>query len=193
MILPITAYGHPVLRQVAKDITPDFPELNTLISNMWETMYKASGMGLAAPQINQSIRLFVIDTAQVYENYDEEERAVFEGETGFKKIFINAKITSKSGKTWSCDEGCLSLPGFREDVSRENIIEIEYLDENFIAHKETYKGLNGRVIQHEYDHIEGILFTDRINPLRKQLLKGKLRDIQKGNIYTDYRMKFYKG
>ncbi len=188
MILPITAYGHPVLRQVAKDITPDFPELNTLISNMWETMYKASGMGLAAPQVNQSIRLFVIDTAQVFENYEEEERAVFEGETGFKKIFINAKITSKSGKTWSCDEGCLSLPGFREDVSRENIIEIEYVDENFIAHKETYKGLNGRVIQHEYDHIEGKLFIDHISLLKRKMLKKKLDDITLGRVKAGYRM-----
>ncbi|MEN9884699.1 MAG: hypothetical protein RLZZ420_1916 [Bacteroidota bacterium] len=188
MILPITAYGHPVLRQVAKDITPDFPELNTLISNMWETMYKASGMGLAAPQINQSIRLFVIDTAQVYENYDEEERAVFEGEIGFKKIFINAKITSKSGKTWSCDEGCLSLPGFREDVSRENIIEIEYVDENFTPHKETYKGLNGRVIQHEYDHIEGKLFIDHISLLKRKMLKKKLDDITLGRVKAGYKM-----
>jgi peptide deformylase len=188
MILPITAYGHPVLRQVAKDITPDFPELSVLISNMWETMYKASGMGIAAPQVNQSIRLFVIDTAQVYENYDEEERAVFEGEVGFKKVFINARITSKSGNIWSCDEGCLSLPGFREDVSRENIIEIEYVDENFQPHKETYKGLNGRVIQHEYDHIEGKLFIDHISLLKRKMLKKKLDDISLGRVKAGYKM-----
>lgn len=188
MILPITAYGHPVLRQVAKDITPDFPQLSTLISNMWETMYKASGMGLAAPQVNQSIRLFVIDTAQVFENYDEEERAVFEGEPGFKKVFINAKIRSKSGESWSCDEGCLSLPGFREDVTRENIIEIEYLDEHFNSHTETYRGLNGRVIQHEYDHIEGKLFIDHISLLRRKMLKKKLDDISLGRVKAGYKL-----
>ena len=188
MILPIVAYGHPVLRQVAKDITPDFPELSNLITNMWETMYKASGMGLAAPQINQSIRLFVIDTAQVYENYDEEERAVFEGETGFKKVFINARIISKTGRTWSCDEGCLSLPGFREDVTRENTIDIEYLDENFEPHRETYKGLNGRVIQHEYDHIDGKLFIDHISLLKRKMLKKKLDDITLGRVKAGYKM-----
>jgi peptide deformylase len=188
MILPIVAYGHPVLRQVAKDITPDFPDLSSLINNMWETMYKASGMGLAAPQINQSIRLFVIDTAQVYENYDEEERAVFEGETGFKKVFINARIIAKSGNTWSCDEGCLSLPGFREDVTRENIIEIEYLDENFNVHHETFKGLNGRVIQHEYDHIDGKLFIDHISLLKRKMLKKKLDDITLGRVKSGYKM-----
>ena len=192
MILPIVAYGHPVLRQVAKDITPDFPDLSSLISNMWETMYKASGMGLAAPQINQSIRLFVIDTAQVYENYDEEERAVFEGETGFKKVFINARIIAKSGNTWSCDEGCLSLPGFREDVTRENIIEIEYLDENFNVHHETFKGLNGRVIQHEYDHIDGKLFIDHISLLKRKMLKKKLDDITLGRVKAGYKMLFSK-
>jgi peptide deformylase len=188
MILPIVAYGHPVLRQVAKDITPDFQDLSNLIANMWETMYKATGMGLAAPQINQSIRLFVIDTEQVYENYDEEERAVFEGETGFKKVFINARIIAKSGNTWSCDEGCLSLPGFREDVTRENIIEIEYLDENFNVHHETFKGLNGRVIQHEYDHIDGKLFIDHISLLKRKMLKKKLDDITLGRVKAGYKM-----
>lgn len=188
MILPIVAYGHPVLRQVANDITPDFPDLANLINNMWETMYKASGMGLAAPQINQSIRLFVIDTMQVYENYDEEERTVFEGELGFKKVFINARIISKSGSTWSCDEGCLSLPGFREDVTRENIIEIEYLDENFNVHHETFKGLNGRVIQHEYDHIDGKLFIDHISLLKRKMLKKKLDDISLGRVKSGYKM-----
>ena len=188
MILPIVAYGHPVLRQVAKDITPDFPDLSNLITNMWETMYKASGMGLAAPQVNQAIRLFVIDTAQVYENYDEEERSVFEGEIGFKKVFINAQIISKSGNTWSCDEGCLSLPGFREDVTRENIIEIEYLDENFNIHHETFKGLNGRVIQHEYDHIDGKLFIDHISLLKRKMLKKKLDDITLGRVKAGYKM-----
>jgi peptide deformylase len=145
-------------------------------------------MGIAAPQVNQSIRLFVIDTAQVYENYDEEERAVFEGEVGFKKVFINARITSKTGNTWSCDEGCLSLPGFREDVSRENVIEIEYVDENFQTHKETYKGLNGRVIQHEYDHIEGKLFIDHISLLKRKMLKKKLDDISLGRVKAGYKM-----
>jgi peptide deformylase len=188
MILPIVAYGHPVLRQVGKDIQTDHPGLLDLISNMWETMYRAHGMGLAAPQINHSIRLFVIDTEQVFENYDDEERKIFAGETGFKKVFINAQITSTAGTPWSCDEGCLSLPGFREDVSRPDTITISYQDEHFNSYTETYKGLNARVIQHEYDHIEGKLFIDHISLLKRKMLKKKLDDISLGRAKAGYKM-----
>jgi len=188
MILPIVAYGHPVLRQVCTDITPDYPELKKLLDDMWETMYNAHGMGLAAPQVNSPIRLFVFDTEQVYNNSDEEERKQFEGETGRKAIFINAHITALNGTPWSCDEGCLSLPGFREEVSRESTVTIKYCDENFVQKTETFKGLNARVILHEYDHIDGKLFIDRISLIRKKLLKKKLDDISAGRVKAGYKM-----
>ncbi|MFN5021485.1 MAG: peptide deformylase [bacterium] len=188
MILPIVAYGHPVLRQVCTDITPDYPELKKLLDDMWETMYNAHGMGLAAPQVNRPIRLFVFDTEQVYNNSDEEERKQFEGETGRKAIFINAHITALNGTPWSCDEGCLSLPGFREEVSRESTVTIKYCDENFVQKTETFKGLNARVILHEYDHIDGKLFIDRISLLKKKLLKKKLDDISAGRVKSGYKM-----
>jgi peptide deformylase len=188
MILPIVAYGHPVLRQVCTDITPDYPELKKLLDDMWETMYNAHGMGLAAPQVNRPIRLFVFDTEQVYNNSDEEERKQFEGETGRKAIFINAHITALNGTPWSCDEGCLSLPGFREEVSRESTVTIKYCDENFVQKTETFKGLNARVILHEYDHIDGKLFIDRISLIRKKLLKKKLDDISAGRVKAGYKM-----
>lgn len=188
MILPIVAYGHPVLRQVCTDITPDYPELKKLLDDMWETMYNAHGMGLAAPQVNRPIRLFVFDTEQVYNNSDEEERKQFEGETGRKAIFINAHITELNGTPWSCDEGCLSLPGFREEVSRESTVTIKYCDENFVQKTETFKGLNARVILHEYDHIDGKLFIDRISLIRKKLLKKKLDDISAGRVKAGYKM-----
>lgn len=188
MILPITAYGHPVLRQVGKDIQPNHPGLEELIMNMWETMYRAHGMGLAAPQVNHSIRLFVIDTEQVYAGYDEEERKIFAGEKGFKKVFINAKISDTAGQEWTCDEGCLSLPGFREEVTRPDEITITYQDEQFNSFTETFKGLNARVIQHEYDHIEGKLFIDHISLLKRKMLKKKLDDITFGRVKPGYRM-----
>jgi peptide deformylase len=188
MILPIVAYGHPVLRQVCTDITPDYPELKKLLDDMWETMYNAHGMGLAAPQVNRPIRLFVFDTEQVYNNSDEEERKQFEGETGRKAIFINAHITALNGTPWSCDEGCLSLPGFREAVSRESTVTIQYCDENFVQKEETFTGLNARVILHEYDHIDGKLFIDRISLIRKKLLKKKLDDISAGRVKSGYKM-----
>lgn len=188
MILPIVAYGHPVLRQVGKDIDSTYPGLSELITNMWETMYKAHGMGLAAPQVNHAIRLFVIDTEQVYANYDDEERKIFEGETGMKKVYINARITDLSGKEWTCDEGCLSLPGFREDVTRQNSLKIEYLDEQFQPHTEVHSGLNARVILHEYDHIDGKLFIDHISLLKKKMLKKKLDDISLGRVKAGYKM-----
>jgi len=188
MILPIVAYGHPVLRQLSTDITPDYPELKKLLDDMWETMYNAHGMGLAAPQINRPIRLFVFDTEQVYNNSDEEERKQFEGETGRKAIFINAHITALEGTPWSCDEGCLSLPGFREEVSRESTVTIEYCAETFVHKTETFKGLNARVILHEYDHIDGKLFIDRISLIRRKLLKKKLDDISAGRVKSGYKM-----
>jgi peptide deformylase len=192
MILPVVAYGHPVLRQVCVDITTDYPNLDILIADMWETMYNSHGMGIAAPQINKAVRLFVIDTEQVYSNSDEDEREQFEGEQGLKKVFINAHISERSGHEWSCDEGCLSLPGFREEVSRENIITVSYCDENFVQKTETFRGLNARVIQHEYDHIEGKLFIDRISLIKRKLLKKKLEDISAGRVKPGYKMLFAK-
>ena len=189
MILPIIAYGDPVLRKVATDITKDYTNLETLIENMWETMYNASGVGLAAPQIGLAIRMFVIDTTPFSDDEDlspEEQKAL----NGFKKVFINAKIEEETGDEWSFNEGCLSIPDIREDVSRKETIKISYLDENFNQKSETYNGLLARVIQHEYDHIEGILFTDKLSSLKKRLLKGKLINISKGKINADYRMRF---
>jgi peptide deformylase len=188
MILPIVAYGHPVLRQVCSDITPDYPELKKLIEDMWDTMYNSHGMGLAAPQINRPIRLFVIDTEQVFEKSEEDEIAQFEGEGGKKLVFINAHITELTGEPWSCDEGCLSLPGFREEVSRESTVTIEYCDEHFNPQTSTFKGINARVVLHEYDHIEGKLFIDRISLIKKKLLKKKLDDISAGRAKAGYKM-----
>lgn len=189
MILPITAYGDPVLRKVGDDITKDYPKLNALIENMWETMYNASGVGLAAPQIGLPIRLFVIDTTPFSEDEDltkEQQKAL----NGFKKVFINAQIEEETGEEWAFNEGCLSIPDVREDVKRKDTIKIVYLDENFKEQRETFDGLLARVIQHEYDHIEGILFTDKLSTLKKRLLKNKLSNISKGKISVDYRMRF---
>jgi len=192
MILPVVAYGHPILRKISTDIAPDYPELSQLIANMWETMYHSNGMGLAAPQINKAIRLFVIDTEQVYEKADEEDKEDFEGEIGFKKVFINAHILELNGEPWSCDEGCLSLPGFREEVSRESEVVLEYCDASFNKKVESFKGLNARVILHEYDHIEGKLFIDHISLIKKKLLKKKLDDISAGRVKPGYKMLFPK-
>ena len=192
MILPIVAYGNPILRQVCNDVDSSYPDLYILIENMWETMYNSHGMGLAAPQINKAIRLFVIDTIQVYEKTDEEDMEQFAGEQGMKKVFINARIISLNGTPWSCEEGCLSLPGFREEVSRESTVTIEYVNENFEPIVETHAGLNARVILHEYDHIDGKLFIDRIPPFRKKLLKKKLDDITDGRVKAGYKMVFPK-
>jgi peptide deformylase len=182
MIYPIVAYGDPVLKKVAVDITKDYEGLAEVIENMWETMYAANGIGLAAPQIGKSIRLFVVD-ATAFED-DEPELA------DFKKVFINARIVKEDGEKWPFNEGCLSIPKIREDISRHEEIVIEYLDENFKKHKDTFSGMAARIIQHEYDHIDGILFVDHLSPLRKRLLSGKLNDITKGNVDVDYRMKF---
>jgi peptide deformylase len=182
MIYPIVAYGDPVLKKVAVDISKDYEGLAEVIENMWETMYAANGIGLAAPQIGKSIRLFVVD-ATAFED-DEPELA------DFKKVFINARIVEEDGEKWPFNEGCLSIPKIREDISRHEEIVIEYLDENFKKHKDTFSGMAARIIQHEYDHIDGILFVDHLSPLRKRLLSGKLNDITKGNVDVDYRMKF---
>ncbi|MFC2682325.1 MAG: peptide deformylase [Capnocytophaga leadbetteri] len=191
MVLPIIAYGDPVLRKVATDISPDYPNLNTLIANMYDTMNYAYGVGLAAPQIGLPIRLFVVDTAPFADDDDltEDERTFL---SNFKKTFINAKITEETGDKWLFNEGCLSIPGVREDVSRQKQITIEFVDEQFTPQRLTLNGLAARVVQHEYDHIEGILFTDKLSSFKKQLIKGKLTNISKGKVKVDYRMKFYK-
>jgi peptide deformylase len=182
MILPVVAYGHPVLKKVADDIAPDHPDLKQFISDMWETMYLSEGVGLAAPQVNRSIRLFVIDASPFSEKYPETEN--------FKKTFINPKIYQEEGEEFAFNEGCLSFPGLREDIMRKPVIRIRYRDENFVEFDEQYDGVIARVIQHEYDHIEGIVFVDRIPSLKKMLLKRRLTDISKGNVDVAYRMMF---
>lgn len=186
MIRPIIAYGDPVLRKKAVEIDEDYPDLNLLLEDMFETMYNSQGVGLAAPQIGLSIRIFIVDAAPFVDE-DEEDP---EGLRDFKRIFINPIIIEEAGKEWKFEEGCLSIPGIREDVSRQPDIIVEYYNEKFELLEEKLSGLPARIVQHEYDHIEGILFTDKINPLKKQLLKSKLNDIAKGNIKVNYRMKF---
>lgn len=192
MILPIVAYGADVLRKTALDIDQHYPQLDKLIEDMWETMYASNGVGLAAPQINRAIRLFVMDSAQIFEHQEEDEKGVYPDEPGIKRIFINANIISYDGNEWPYNEGCLSIPKIREDVMRPEEITIEYLDENFHAHTETFNGITARIIQHEYDHIEGKLFIDYLKPLKKKMLQGKLNDISKGKIKVDYKMAFPK-
>lgn len=189
MVLPIVAYGDPVLKKKAKDIPEDYPNLKELIENMWETMYGAYGVGLAAPQVGLPIRIFMIDTSPFAEDEDLSEEEKKELAT-LKKVFINAKILEETGDEWAFNEGCLSIPEVREDVFRKPEIKIEYFDEDFNQHTEVFKGLAARVIQHEYDHIEGVLFTDKLSSLKKRLIKGKLSNISKGKIQVDYRMKF---
>jgi len=192
MIFPIVAYGAPVLRKVSKDITPDYPGLQTLIEDMWETMYASNGVGLAAPQINKDIRLFVMDSMQIFENLEEDEKGKYPDGPGVKKVFINAHIVSFEGEEWAYNEGCLSIPKIREDIFRAETVTVEYVDENFQSQTDTFNGITARVILHEYDHIEGKLFIDYLKPLRKKLLKGKLNDISKGKIKVDYKMIFPK-
>ena len=190
MILPIVAYGSPVLRKVCDEITPDYENLGKLLDDMWETMYASNGVGLAAPQINKAIRLFVIDSKQIFDNQDEEDKGKYPDEPGVKRVFINAHIKEFDGDDWSYNEGCLSIPKIREDVMREKEVTIEYLDENFQPHTNTFNGVTGRIIQHEYDHIEGKLFIDYLKPLKRKMLQGKLDDISKGKIKVDYKMSF---
>jgi len=192
MLLPIVAYGDPILRMVCKDITADYPNLSTLIEDMWETMYYSNGVGLAAPQINHAIRLFVVDSTQIFANLDDDEKGKYPDEPGIKQVFINAKIKNLNGVEWAYNEGCLSIPKIREDIVRNETVEIDFLDENFLPHTKTFNGASARVILHEYDHIEGKLFIDYLKPLKRKLLKGKLDDISKGKIKVDYKMSFPK-
>ena len=191
MILPIVAYGDPVLRKMGKQIPKDYPNLDELIANMRETMKNAQGVGLAAPQIGKDIRLFLIDASPFSENeeLDEEERNFLKN---FNKIFINAEIVEEEGDEWAFNEGCLSIPNINEDVFRNETIHIEYVDENFEKQKASLNGVAARIFQHEYDHIEGILFTDKLSTLKKRLLKKRLDNISKGIVDVDYRMKFPK-
>jgi len=189
MILPIVGYGDPVLRKVGEEISRDFPSLKETIANMYETMYNAYGVGLAAPQVGLSLRLFVIDTTPFGDDEDlpiEEQLQL----KGFRRTFINAKIVKEEGELWAFNEGCLSIPEVREDVYRNEKITVEYCEEDFVLKTEVFDGLIARVIQHEYDHIEGILFTDLISSLKKQLIKKKLQNIMDGKTRPDYRMKF---
>lgn len=189
MILPIVAYGDPVLRKACKEITEAYPNLDVLLENMYETMYNASGVGLAAPQIGLPIRIFVVDASPFADEDEMDAQEVAELE-GCKKTFINATILKEEGDEWGFNEGCLSIPDVREDVFRQPEITIEYYDENFKKHTEKYSGIIARIIQHEYDHIEGILFTDKLSSLKKRLIKSKLTSISKGKAKADYRMRF---
>ncbi len=196
MILPIVVYGDPVLRKVCVDIEKTHENLAQIIKDMYETMYEANGVGLAAPQVNKAIRLFIVD-ASPFAEVDEDEEPEFTAEemkqmNGFKKTFINARILEEIGEEWKFNEGCLSIPKIREDVLRKPKLTIEYFDENFKKHTETYDGVIARVIQHEYDHIEGILFTDKINPFKRKLISGKLTDISKGKFRADYKTRVYQ-
>ena len=184
MIKPVYIYGSPILRKVAENITPDYPELKQLIQDMFETMHHSDGIGLAAPQIGLSIRLIVIDASPLEEDDPKLK--------DFQKVFINAKITERFGETKIYKEGCLSIPQLHEEVEREEKVRIEYYDENFNFHDEVFEGIPARIIQHEYDHLEGVLFTDRVSPLRKRLLKGKLMAISKGKFEVDYKFKLPK-
>ncbi len=190
MILPIIAYGDPVLRKVGTDINNEYPNLKELIEDMKESMGNARGVGLAAPQIGKAIRLFIVDTSPFGddEDLDDKEREYL---GSFKKVFINAQILKEEGDEWAFNEGCLSIPHITEDVFRKEKITIEYLDENFEKHIEVVDGMPARVIQHEYDHIEGVLFIDKIASLTRRLIKKKLENISKGLVSTDYKMKFY--
>jgi len=189
MIYPIVAYGDPVLRKKATDIPQDFPDLNQLIDDMFETMYGASGIGLAAPQIGKPIRLFIVDATPFEDDQElsKEDRAVL---SEFKKVFINAEILEERGDEWVFNEGCLSIPDIREDVFRKDEITIRYFDADFNEHREVYSGIAARIIQHEYDHLEGVLFTDHLSALKKRMIKSKLGQISKGLIRAEYRMKY---
>jgi peptide deformylase len=192
MILPIVAFGSPILRKVCEDISPGYPQLDKLVEDMWETMYNSRGVGLAAPQINKDIRLFVMDSIQIMESLDEEEKKEFPNDEGYKGVFINAHISSLNGGEWAYNEGCLSIPKIREDIYRKEEVTIDFVDEKFQPHSKTFNGITARVILHEYDHIEGKLFIDLLIPLKRKLLKRKLDDITKGKINVDYKMIFLK-
>lgn len=191
MILPIIAYGTPILRKVAMNIDATYPNLDKLIEDMWETLYASNGVGLAAPQINRDIRLFIVDSEVVFNNMEPDDEPYPDG-PGIKSVFINAKIKTLEGEPWLYNEGCLSIPKINEDVSRPESVTLEYLDEKFQPHTKTFNGITARIIQHEYDHIEGKLFIDYLKPLKKKLLQRKLSDITKGKIQVGYKMLFPK-
>lgn len=190
MILPVIGYGNPILKRKSKKITDSYPDLKELISNMYDTMYSAKGVGLAAPQIGKSIRIFIIDTSP-FLKIDDNEIKDYEV-SSVKQTFINPTILDETGEFWSFEEGCLSIPDIREGVKRKSEIKIEYYDENFNFKKNDFSGIVARVIQHEYDHIQGILFTDKLTSFKKRLLKSKLNNIEKGDVDIDYLMEFYK-
>jgi peptide deformylase len=192
MVLPIVAYGNPVLRKVGVDITADYPGLQKLIEDMWETLYNSKGVGLAAPQVDKNIRLFIVDSVQIIENLDVDDEDQFPGDEGYKGVFINARIAETEGEEWPYNEGCLSIPKIREDIYRKERVTIHFLDENFVEHTKTFLGVTARIILHEYDHIEGKLFIDYLKPLKKNLLKRKLNDISRGKVSVDYKMAFNK-
>jgi len=192
MILPVVAYGSPILRKVCDDITPEYSGFDKLLADMWETLYNSNGVGLAAPQINKPIRLFIVDTIQIVEDFNDEDKRKYPGEEPIKQVFINAKKIEETGNLWPYNEGCLSIPKVREDIQRNSHVRLSYMDENFVRREGVFHGITARVIQHEYDHIEGKLFIDYISPLKKRLLKKKLDDISKGKVHTDYRMIYNK-
>lgn len=187
MILPVVAYGDPVLKQECSDIDQHYPKLKELIENMFETMYGAAGVGLAAPQIGKGIRLFIVDAAPFAEDDEDNE---YPEAKAFKRVFINPEIIEEKGEEWGFEEGCLSIPNIREEVFRQEEVHIEYYDENFKLKKEKLNGIAARIVQHEYDHIEGVLFTDHLNPLKRKLLKRKLAEISKGITSAKYKMRF---
>ena len=190
MILPIVAYGAQILRKVSAPIDASYPSLPKLLEDMWETMYSSNGVGLAAPQINKDIRLFVIDSAQIFESLEPHEIGKYPDAPGVKKVFINAKVIDLAGEVWSYNEGCLSIPNVHEDVIRAEKIRIQYYDRNFELQDEIFDGITARVILHEYDHVEGILFTSYLSTLKRRLIKRKLEKISKGLINVDYPMRF---
>jgi peptide deformylase len=192
MILSIVAYGSPVLRKIAKEITKEYPHLSTLIEDMWETMYYSNGVGLAAPQIDREIRIFVIDSTQIFDSMEPDEKLKYKNQVGAKQVFINAQIVELTGEEWCYNEGCLSIPRIREDVYRQDKVTLSFYDENFIHHTQTYAGITARVILHEYDHLQGKLFIDYMKPLKRKLLQSKLNDITKGKVKVDYKMSFAK-
>lgn len=192
MILPIVAYGSPVLRKVSKDISPDYPQLDKLIEDMWDTMYNSRGVGLAAPQINRDIRLFVMDSLQIIDGLEEDEKKEYPNDDGYKGVFINAHISKLDGEEWAYNEGCLSIPKIREDVYRKEEVTIDFVDKKFQPQTKTFNGITARVILHEYDHIDGKLFIDLLVPLKRKLLKRKLDDITKGKVKVDYKMMISK-
>ncbi len=192
MILPVVAYGSPVLRKVCEDIIPQYPGFEKLLADMWDTLYNSNGVGLAAPQINKPIRLFIVDTKQIVEDFNDEDRRLYPNEEPIKQVFINARKLAETGDMWPYNEGCLSIPKVREDIQRTRKVRISYMDEHFVQHEAEFHGITARVIQHEYDHIEGKLFIDYLSQLKRRLIKKKLDDISAGKVKIDYRMIFPK-